>query len=100
MPKESATFAAALATACWLALKPSHVAQPVGAKASGKRHKASKLPNAIKKVLNGFEVVEAVREPTHCETLGLLWQQLAKRKKAHRAALKQQPKVKPLELFA
>jgi hypothetical protein len=62
--------------------------------------KASKLPNSIKKVLNGFEVVEAVREPTHCETLGLLWQQLAKRKKAHRAALKQQPKVKPLELFA
>ena len=61
--------------------------------------KANKLPNAVKKLMRGLEVVEAVREPTHCETLGLLWQQLAKRKQATRAALRKQPKAKPMELF-
>ena len=63
------------------------------------RAKANQLPNAIKRIVNSVGVVEAVREPTHCETLGLLYQQLAQRKKATRAALKKQPKGRPLELF-
>lgn len=57
--------------------------------------KASKLPNAIKRIVNSVGVVETVREPTPTETLGLLYAQLAKRKKANRAALK--PRAKERE---
>lgn len=62
--------------------------------------KAQRIPGAITKVLHGVEVVEAVRERTQTEVLAEVYQQLAQRKRQHRAALKRQPKVRELELFA
>lgn len=62
--------------------------------------KANKVPHAVQRVVNELGKVEAVRERTQTEVLAEVYQQLAQRKRQHRAALKRQPKAREQDLFA